>query len=150
MIIHTTLKLSVVSLLALIVCLKLHQKLIPVLKGRSVQFFLLMRMHIREDLVYDKHSGELIGFTNLTNISDSLAQLEQSMSECNDYGPSLAKSMVVFMVRGLFSSLQFPYVHFACNDICGYQLHDPLWEAVWRIENCGLKVCCCELIRQAY
>eukprot|EP00731_Ephydatia_muelleri_P009106 Em0004g1444a len=37
-------------------------------------------------------------------------------------------------------SLQFPYVHFACNDMCGHQIYDPLWEAVWRIENCGLKV----------
>ena len=99
-------------------------------------------------VVYDKHSGELIGFTNMANISNSLAQLERSMSESNEYGPSLAKSMSVFMVRGLFSSLQFPYVHFACNDMCGHQMYDPLWEAVWRIENCGLKVCYCELLIQ--
>ena len=26
---------------------------------------LLDEMHVREDLVYDKHEGELIGFTNL-------------------------------------------------------------------------------------
>ena len=109
---------------------------------------LIDQMHIREDVVYDKHSGELIGFTNMANISNSLAQLERSMSESNEYGPSLAKSMSVFMVRGLFSSLQFPYVHFACNDMCGHQMYDPLWEAVWRIENCGLKVCYCELLTQ--
>ena len=50
---------------------------------------LIDEMHIREDLVYDKHSGELIGFTNMANISNSLAQLERSMSESNEYGPSL-------------------------------------------------------------
>eukprot|EP00731_Ephydatia_muelleri_P014633 Em0008g353a len=42
---------------------------------------LIDEMHIREDLVYDKHSSELIGFTNMANISNSLAQLERSMSE---------------------------------------------------------------------
>ena len=101
---------------------------------------LIDEMHIREDLVYDKHSGELIGFTNLADVSNGLTQLEQSMSQNSEDGPSLAKSMLVFMVRGLFSNLQFPYVHFACNDVCGYQMYDPLWEAVWRIEHCGLKV----------
>eukprot|EP00731_Ephydatia_muelleri_P009301 Em0004g1639a len=66
---------------------------------------LIDEMHIREDLVYDKHSGELIGFTNMANISNSLAQLERSMSESNEYGPSLAKSMSVFMtVRNCFMS----------------------------------------------
>ena len=54
--------------------------------------------------------------------------------------PSLAKTMAVFKVRGLFTSLQFPYVHFACTNLCGDQMYDPLWEAIWRIENCGLKV----------
>ena len=48
--------------------------------------------------------------------------------------------MVMFMVRGLFNSLQFPYAQFPCNDLCGDQTYDPMWEAIWRIENCGLKV----------
>ena len=34
---------------------------------------LIDEMQIRKDLVYDKHGGELIGFTNLANISNSLA-----------------------------------------------------------------------------
>ena len=34
----------------------------------------------------------------------------------------------VFMVRGLFNSLQFPYAQFARNDLCGDELYDPLWE----------------------
>ena len=33
---------------------------------------LLDEMHIREDLVYDKHTGELIGFTNLGDIANHL------------------------------------------------------------------------------
>ena len=48
--------------------------------------------------------------------------------------------MMVFMVRGLFSSLQFPYAQFACADITGDMLYDSFWEAVRRIETCGLKV----------
>ena len=101
---------------------------------------LLDKMYIKEDLVYNKHSGEMVGFTNLGSINDHLADFERSLTRGHESNLSLTKTMVVFMVRGLFTSLQFPYVHFACTNLCGDQMYDPLWEAIWRIENCGLKV----------
>ncbi|KAL5484343.1 hypothetical protein EMCRGX_G020817 [Ephydatia muelleri] len=82
----------------------------------------------------------MVGFTNLGSINDHLADFERSLTRGHESNLSLAKTMVVFMVRGLFTSLQFPYVHFACTNLCGDQMYDPLWEAIWRIENCGLKV----------
>ena len=102
---------------------------------------LLDEMHIREDLVFDKHSRALIGFTSLGDITDHLIKFEESLTEDKLPKPKLAKTMMVFMVRGLFSSLQFPYAQFPCSDLSGDLLYDPFWEAVRRIENCGFKVC---------
>ena len=48
--------------------------------------------------------------------------------------------MLVLMVRGLFNSLEFPYVQFPCNEISGDQLYDPFWETVRRLELCGFSV----------
>jgi len=48
--------------------------------------------------------------------------------------------MMVFMVRGLFSKLQFAYAQFPCASVTGDLLYAPFWEAVGRIEACGLKV----------
>ena len=48
--------------------------------------------------------------------------------------------MLVFMVRGLFSKLQFAYVQFPAHDLSGELLYEPFWETVGRLENCGLKV----------
>ncbi len=48
--------------------------------------------------------------------------------------------MLLFMVRGLFSKLQFAYVQFPALDLSGDLLYEPFWEAVGRIEKCGLKV----------
>ena len=42
---------------------------------------ILDEMKIKENLVYNKYSGEVIGFTNLGNINDELLCLER---ECND------------------------------------------------------------------
>lgn len=40
---------------------------------------LLDEMHIQEDLVYNKHTGALVGFANLGDITDHLEQFEQSL-----------------------------------------------------------------------
>ena len=41
---------------------------------------LLDEMHVQEDFVYDKHEGELIGFTNLGDINDHLDAYEKALS----------------------------------------------------------------------
>ena len=102
---------------------------------------LLDEMHICEDIVYDKYSGEMIGFSNLGDINEHLLDFEQRMrSDKPAAQPSSAKTMMVFMVRGLFNSLQFPYVQFPCPELTGELLYEPFWKAVLRIENVGLKV----------
>lgn len=101
---------------------------------------ILDEMHIREDLVYDKHSGELIGFVDLGDINCHLFAFEPSVDLPDTTPESLASSMLVVMVRGLFTNLQFPYAQFPCANVSGDLLYDPFWEAVFRIERLGLKV----------
>lgn len=68
---------------------------------------LLDEMYIREDLVYNKHTGKLIGFCNLGEINDHLLSFERSLDADNDTStPPLAKTIMVFMVRGLFTPLR--------------------------------------------
>ena len=101
----------------------------------------LDEMYLREDLVYDKHSGALIGFSNIGDTNEHLLQFEQMLEggETTRDAP-LAKTMFVFMVRGLLTTLEFPYVQFPCAIISGDLLFDPFWEAVYRLERIGLKV----------
>ena len=101
---------------------------------------LLDEMHIREGIVYDKHSGEMIGFANLGEINEHLLAFEHSLLSNAPAAPSPAKTMMVFMVRGLFNSLQFPYAQFPCSELTGELLYESFWDAVLRIENVGLKV----------
>ena len=102
----------------------------------SLVTILIDEMYIREDLVYDKHTGWLIGFIDLGSINNHLARFEQSLSEddAEISTPPLAKSMVVLMVRGLFTTLKFPYAQFLCSSLTGEQLFSPFWEAIftWR------------------
>ena len=88
-------------------------------------------MHIREDHIYDKHTGALLGFTSLGDINSHLDRFEQSV-ETNTIRESLvAKTMLIIMVRGLFTKLQYPYAQFPSVKFSGDQIVDPFWEAIY-------------------
>ncbi len=70
---------------------------------------LIDEMKIKEDIVYEKVSGEVIGFCNLSRINDELLQCERA-EECEH--PPVAKHILVIMVRGIFFKLDFPFAHF--------------------------------------
>ncbi len=86
----------------------------------------------------------MIGFSNLGDINNHLIDFEQSISSPpaskSISTPQQSPSLPIFMVRGLFNKLQFVYVQFPALDLSGDLLHEPFWEAVGRIEKCGLKV----------
>ena len=52
----------------------------------------------------------------------------------------LAKTMVVFMIRGLFTSLKFPYSQFPTASAKGDDLFLLLWKAILRLTRLGLQV----------
>lgn len=84
--------------------------------------------------MYKKHSGTLIGFANLGEVNNHLLAFEQSLQVEEDSTSSagaqlLAKTVLVFMVRGLFSSLRYPYAYFLCSVVSGDLLFQPFWKA---------------------
>ena len=95
-------------------------------------------MKICENLVYDKHHARVIGFVQIGEVNDELAQFEQT-DNVNEH-PPIAKHVLALMVRGVFSSLHFPYAHFATKDLNGADLFQIIWEAIERLEQLGFKV----------
>ena len=94
----------------------------------------------REDLVYDKHTGNLIGYTNLGEVNNHLLAFERSIKSNTTHPHDPAKSMLVFMVKGLFTDLKYPYAQFSCTKLTGDCLFQLFWEAIKRLERLGLKV----------
>ena len=66
-------------------------------------------------------------------------KVESSMSD-PEAGRVLA-TMSVFLVRGLCTSLQYPYAQFVCKNLKAEQMYRPVTEAIFRLERLGLKVC---------
>ena len=103
---------------------------------------LIDEMYIKEGLVYKKHSGELVGFTDLGDVSNHLIQFEMAARGEERAAPMLAKTVMVFMVRGIFTPLRYPYAIFPCNKVTGGLLVHPFWKAIYRLERMTFKVMC--------
>ena len=96
-------------------------------------------MYIKSDLVYDKHEGTLIGFVNLGDVNNQLLDF-QAFIDNGESSSSLATTMMVFMVKGLLHKFEYPYAQFACGNMSGDLIFDPIWEAIARLERIGFFV----------
>ena len=74
-------------------------------------------VHVKSDLVFNKHTGELVGFVNLDNVGNELLQLEQSLQ---DNEQAVARYLLVVMVRGVTNRLQYPLAAFATDGITDF------------------------------
>ena len=75
----------------------------------------------------DKHHARVTRFVQIGEVNDELAQFEQTDNV--NVHPAIAKHMLALMVQ-VFSSLHFPYAHFATKDLNGADLFQIIWEAI--------------------
>ena len=91
---------------------------------------------VKEDLVYSKHTGELVGFVDLGN-----PELDYSTFSEVD---SIATHACVFYIRGIASDLKFAFSYFSTTGITAVQLMPLFWDAVCLLELvCKLPVIAC-------
>ena len=96
-------------------------------------------MYIKEDLVYNKQSGEVVGFANLIDTNMHLLEFEKTLKGRRENLTSSKDNVCLDSKRPLHS-LEYPYAQFPCSVLSGDLLYDLVWEAVFRLERVGLKV----------
>ena len=85
-------------------------------------------MKIRENLVFDRYTDELIGFVDLGDPQKNYADFGD--------GEVIAKYACIFYVRGIASSLKFSLAYFATTGILSHQIMSLFWEGVSYLEFC--------------
>ena len=73
-------------------------------------------------------------------MNNHLLAFERSVSSDSKEHREPAKSMLTFMVKGLFTSFKFPYVHFSGTKTTGDNIFPLFWDVVKHLEKIGLKV----------
>ena len=85
-------------------------------------------MKIQSNLVFDKHTNELIGFVDLGDATVNYATLDNI--------DELATHVLVFYVRGLATELKFCTAYFATTGVTSYQIMPLFWKVVSLLEIC--------------
>ena len=107
-------------------------------ESRRYVMLLLDEMKIKEDIVYKKHTGDMVGFVNLGDINDTILDLQREMN--GESHPPISTHMLAIMVRGVFFKLEFPIAHFGTDKLNAASLFPIVWEAVRHLESSGFKV----------
>lgn len=102
-------------------------------------------MYVKEGLVYDKTSGDLVGYCDIGDINNHLVKLEKEYTNNTDCNRTIASTMMTLMIRGLFMNFTFPYACFPSSNLTGEQMVPIFYEAIMRLERCGFKVTCITL-----
>ena len=90
-------------------------------------------MKVMSNLVLDKMTGELIGFTDLGDPTFNYGVLEKA--------DEIATHALAFLVRGVCTELKFCLAYFATTGVTSVQLMPLFWEAVCILEtSCNLWV----------
>ena len=90
-------------------------------------------MKVQEDLVWDKHTGELIGFVDLGDANLNHATFDKS--------DDVATHVLVFLVKSVVNPLSFSFATFSTKGVTSHQLFPIFWKAVAYLEiECSLKV----------
>lgn len=108
----------------------------------SKKYVCLVIDEMKEDLVYDKKSGKIVGFTSVGELNDAFTQMEMCSEQETAHHPPVSDHILVLMVRGIFFKMNFPYAHFATKAFTADMLFPLMWQAVQQLELMGFKVIC--------
>ena len=83
-------------------------------------------MKIQSDLVFDKNSGDLVGFMDLGDPMTNFA--------CLDEKDTIATHAFAFLVRGLCTDVKHIIAYFFTGNVTSYQLMPIFWKVVSTLE----------------
>ena len=104
--------------------------------GHQDVSILIDEIKIKDGLVYNTQNGKLFGYVDV-------ADTEKIFANCIDDDSSVATHALVFMIRGLKSSLQAVAATYATRCLSAEQLYTRFWEAVSCCEMVGFRIRCC-------
>ena len=91
-------------------------------------------MKIQSNLVFDKHSGDLIGFVDLGDPMTNYASLGDE--------DLIATHALAFLVRGMCSDLKHVIAYYFTENVTSYQLMSLFWKVIGVLElSVNLWVC---------
>jgi hypothetical protein len=104
----------------------LREKAASLTGTRRYTVIVMDEMKIQSNLVFDKHSGDLIGFVDLGDPMTNYASLGDE--------DLMATHALAFLVRGMCSDLKHVIAYYFTENVTSYQLISVFWKVVAVLE----------------
>ena len=96
-------------------------------QSKNMVSYLMDEMKIQEKLVWDKHTGDLIGFVDLGDTDLNYATLQKT--------DDIATHVLAFLVRSIVNPLKFTLANFATTGATSVQMFPLFWKVVGILED---------------
>ena len=108
-------------------------------KNHECEIALLFdEMQIKAGLVFNRHSGKLVGFTEIGSINEELEEFERKVK--GKTTKQLATHVFCIMARGLLMHMNYPIGYYYCHGFTSNQIFPVIWEGVRIMEMSGFCV----------
>ena len=94
---------------------------------------------IKSGLVYSRQTNQIVGFCDMGDMNNELDDFKRHVEKGTEE-KSLSSYVLTFMVRGIFTSLAYPFAYYAGQGFTSDQLYPCVWECVRALECINLKV----------
>ena len=86
-----------------------------------------------------KQTGSIVGFCGMGDMNNELENFENRIENKKE-DKSMSTYVLTFMVRGVFTSLAYPFAYFADQGFSSDLLYPCVWQSVRVLEAINLKV----------
>ena len=116
-----------------------YKDLADKMQGNDEKHIVLVfdEMKIKNDLVYNKHTSQIIGYVSLGSMEQQLLLLEEEQIGVASH---VATHMLQSMVQAISAHLNYPVAHFATSTCTAEQLYAMVWDVIARLESIKMKV----------
>ncbi|XP_052131084.1 uncharacterized protein LOC127751486 [Frankliniella occidentalis] len=107
------------------------------------KFHVLMadEMYISQNLVFQKSTGKLLGYTTLDDVDKEIKCLEHLLENPDqDMEQTTASTVLVYMVKGITNGIKEVVATFATSKLSANQMYMWTWKVIGALERSGIAV----------
>ena len=111
-------------------------------KHKKYHVLMADEIHISQNLVFQKSTGQMIGYTSLDDIDSEVANLEKCLDHPNhEREEVLASKMLVYMIKGVTNGIKETIACFTVGKhLSANQLYVWTWKVIGALERSGVAV----------
>ena len=111
-------------------------------KYKKYHVLMADEMHISQNVIFQKSTGNMIGFKNLDVVDEEVQKLEAYLNEIDesDREPVIATKVLVYMIKGVSSGIKEVVATYAVANVSVNQMYIWTWDVIGSLEISGIAV----------